>query len=173
MDAATYSLLVARYQRLAYSIAWQLLQNREEAEDVTQEAFVRVYNRLKDSPDLNFLPYLKVTIANSCKDRLRRQQTAAKYQAMNVNPNEAESPSPEDIVIGRTQHHLLQRAIDTLPDMYREVLVLHYICEHSYEQVAEFLNQPLSIVKNRIYRGKKLLKEAYLKIEGGTTGEMP
>jgi RNA polymerase sigma-70 factor (ECF subfamily) len=173
VDAATYSVLVARYQRLAYSIAWQLLQNREEAEDVTQEAFVKVYSRLKAMPDLNFLPYLKATVANSCKDKLRRQQTAAKYQVMFVNPNEAEFPSPEDIVIELTQHRLLQKAIDSLPDMYRQVLILHYACEHSYEQIAELLNQPLSIVKNRIFRGKKLLRDAYLKIEGGTTGEMP
>jgi RNA polymerase sigma-70 factor (ECF subfamily) len=57
--------------------------------------------------------------------------------------------------------------------MYRQVLILHYACEHSYEHIAELLNQPLSIVKNRIFRGKKLLRDAYLKIEGGTTGEMP
>ena len=173
MDEATYALLVARYQRLIFSIAWQFLRNREEAEDATQQAFVNVYGRLKAMPDINFLPYLKSTVANLCKDELRRRNTTLKHQALYIDPTQTEHPSPEDTVIERTQHHLLQRAMDALPDMYREVLVLHYACEYSYEQIAEALNQPLSIVKNRIFRGKKLLRDVYLKIEGGTTGEVP
>lgn len=64
MDEATYALLVARYQRLIFSIAWQFLRNREEAEDATQQAFVNVYGRLKAMPDINFLPYLKSTVAD-------------------------------------------------------------------------------------------------------------
>ena len=173
MDEATFSLSVARYQRLIFSIAWQLLRNREEAEDATQQAFVNVYSRLKAMPDLDFLPYLKATVANLCKDRLRRRQTALKHQALNIDNTQTEHPSPEDAVIAHTQHHLLQTAMDTLPDMYREVLVLRYACEHSYEQIAESLDLPLSIVKNRIFRGKKLLRDAYLTIEGGVTGEVP
>lgn len=144
-----------------------MLHNREEAEDATPQAFVNVCGRLKAKPDVNFLPYLKSTVANVCKDKLRRQKVTLKHQVLSTASTQTEHPSPEDAVITRTRHHLLQRAVDALPDMYREVLVLHYVCEYSYEQIAESLNQPLSIIKNRILRGKKLLRDVYLKIEGG------
>jgi len=69
------------------------------------------------------------------------------------------------------QHHLLREAMSKLPDMYREVIVLHYSAGLPYDLVAQKLDQPMSLVKNRIFRGKKLLKAIYLEL-GGVQGEM-
>lgn len=162
-----YAVLVERYQRLACSIAYQILRNRQEAEDITQEAFVRVYRRLKPTADFSFLPYLKTTIANLCWDSLRRQRTAAHYLRLSSEDDVLDHRTPEAAVLLDTQQELLRRAMNDLPAMYREVLTLHYVSGLSYEQISGLLNEPMSIVKNRIFRGKRILKDAYQRLEGG------
>lgn len=164
---AEYGILVERYQRLVWSIAYQLLRSREEAEDAAQEAFLKVYSRIASDADLDFLPYIRTTVTNLCLDRLRRQKTAARHLAAASEEELTEQRTPETTMMHSVEQRLLQDAVNRLPDMYREVLVMHYAAGHSYEAIAQMLDQPMSIVKNRIFRGKKILREIYLQVEGG------
>jgi len=167
-----YGVLVERYQRLIFSIAYQLVRSREEAEDIAQEAFVKVYSRIASTADLDFLPYIRTTVTNLCLDRLRKQRTVSRYIATSREDDLTEHSTPETTLMHSVEQKLLQEAMARLPDMYREVLVLHYAAGHSYEAIAQILDQPMSIVKNRIFRGKKILREAYLQIEGGVGVEV-
>lgn len=163
----TYAVLVERYQRLVYSIAFHLLRNREEAEDAAQDAFIKVYRRIGSNPDLEFLPYIRTTVTNICLDRLRRNKTAARYLATTSEYEVTEHSTPESELMLTVDQRLLQQAVGCLPSMYREVIVLHYAAGHSYEAIAQMLDQPMSIVKNRIFRGKKILREIIAQQEGG------
>lgn len=162
-----YALLVERYQRLIFGLALQLLKSREEAEDATQETFIRVYQSIDKNHDIDFLPYAKRVVANLCLDRLRQRQVEASYVAR-THPTEAvERQTPEGVAVEQDEKHTLQQALTSLPPMYREVLLLCYGAELPYQQIADKLGLPLSVIKNRIYRGKRLLKDAYLQKQGG------
>ena len=169
-QTAHYGVLVERYQRLVFSIAYQMLHGREEAEDTAQEAFVKVYARIASTADLDFLPYIRTTVTNLCLDRLRRQKTATRHLAATFEDELTEHSTPETTMMHTVEQQLLQDALNRLPEMNREILIMHYAAGHSYEAIAQMLDQPMSIVKNRIFRGKKILREAYLQVEGGVRG---
>ncbi len=166
-QTAEYALLVERYQRLIFGLALQLLKSREEAEDATQEAFIRVYQQIEKNSNIDFLPYAKRVVANLCLDRLRRRQIEANYVA-GTHPTEGiEHRTPERTILEQDEKQALRRALASLQPMYQEVLLLCYVAELPYQQIADRLQLPLSVVKNRIYRGKRLLKDAYLQKQGG------
>ncbi len=172
-DVEKYALLVERYQRLVFGLALHLLRSKEEAEDVAQEAFLRVYKQIsKQQDDLDFLPYIKRVTSNLCMDRLRRRRTENKYLEHNQEIEVPDYHTPEQEAVKHAERATLRQALQELPEMYREVLVMHYAGGMTYEKIAAALHQPMSIVKNRIYRGKKLLKDIYVKMEGGGPDEM-
>lgn len=165
-QVAQFAVLVERYQRLAVGLAYQLTRSREEAEDIAQEAFFRVYRKIDSGAEVNFLPLLRTVVTNLCLDRLRRLKSATKYMEKATVDDVTEFVTPEDETMGNLEHLLLKEAMARLPDMYREVIILHYSAGLSYDLVSQKLDQPMSIIKNRIFRGKKLLKEIYLELGG-------
>lgn len=167
-----YALLVERYQGLIYGLALQILRSKEDAEDAAQETFIRVYRQIEVNKDIEFLPYAKRVVANLCLDKLRRRQTESSYIAR-THPNEViEQETPEHIALAVDEKQTLRQALASLPPMYAEVLLLRYTGDLPYQQIAERLEVPLSIVKNRIYRGKRLLKDAYLQEAGRCENEL-
>lgn len=166
-QTATYALLVERYQRLIFGLALQLVKSREEAEDATQETFIRMYQQIEKNSEIDFLPYAKRVVANLCLDRLRRRQIEASYVARTHPAEVIEQQTPEGTAVKQDEKQALRRALASLQPMYQEVLVLCYVAELPYQQIADRLGLPLSVVKNRIYRGKRLLKDAYVQKQGG------
>ena len=163
-----YAILVERYQGLIFGLAYHFLTSRAEAEEVAQEAFVRVYQQIIKDRSLNFLPYIKRVASNLCLDRLRQRQ---KEQKLLKNPRfqdiVEETTSLERLVI-QEEVQSLRRALNRLPQMYKEILLLYYVGEIAQKEIAQKLNLPLSIVKNRIFRGKRILKDIILEGEGGS-----
>ena len=166
-ERAQYAHLVERHQRLIFGLALTLLKSYEEAEDVTQEAFLRTYRQIMRRSDIDFLPYVKRTATNLAIDKLRRRKKEREYLAMSQERDLIEEETPERLTVKGSEQARLRQALKTLPPMYEEVLVLSYVAELSYSRIADHLGLPLSIVKNRLYRGKRLLKDAYLNIQGG------
>ena len=147
---------VEEYQDQAWSLARYLLKDAAEAEDVCQEAFVKLWNN-QDSidPDKVKAWLMKVT-RNGCLDRLRRRK-----------PSEELGEWHED-TIGRgpqqgAEHQelgqWLQRSIDRLGEPYRSLVVLRDVQQNSYEEVAEALELTLSQVKVYLHRARKQLRE--------------
>ncbi len=163
-----FATLVNRHRRLIFGLAWHLLKSREEAEDACQEALLRVYRQLKQQTEIDFLPYTKRVLSNLCMDKLRRWQVEKKHLQHAPEDEAYCADTPEQEFVHRSEQQTLHLALQQLPAMYREVLVLHYAADLSYLQMMKRLDQPMSIIKNRLYRAKRLLKDAYLKLEGGT-----
>lgn len=164
-----FAALVKRYQRLIFGLAWHLLRSKEEAEDACQEALLRVYRQIEQRADIDFLPYTKRVLSNLCLDKLRRRQVEQKHLSRDPECEIPDWRTPEQTVMQSTEKQLLREALERLPSMYYEILALYYLAELSYQQIADQLEQPMSIVKNRLFRAKKLLKDAYLELEGGVT----
>ncbi|MDI3481528.1 MAG: hypothetical protein PWQ97_1183 [Tepidanaerobacteraceae bacterium] len=162
-DATAFEILVERYKSKIFTLAYRMLSSMEEAEDVSQEAFVKIYRSLKiyDAGRTKFSTWIYRITYNLCVDHLRkRRETAPLAEDGIVAP----SASPEELAVAKDGARILHEAICELPEEYRVPLVLFHFHGLSYREICKVLNLPMSIVKNRLFRARRLLKE---KLYGG------
>jgi RNA polymerase sigma-70 factor (ECF subfamily) len=157
--------LVEKYKKPAYFIALGLVGNREDAYDLSQEAFIRVYTNLgKLNPKRRFFSWFYTVLANLCKNHLRNREIRGRYIRSVDDETEADSqvnpvPSPE-ILAERSERSLrLWQEISRLPYQFREIIVLKHFQGFSYREISEMLNIPLGSVMSRLYHARKKLKD--------------
>jgi RNA polymerase sigma-70 factor (ECF subfamily) len=165
-DAQALAELVTRYTAPVFNLAFRLTGDRAEAENVTQEAFLRAYAALPCSrTDLAFKPWLFQIAVNLCRDLARKKRPAAfaeLAQEDSVTPEEAfGDPAPLllDTVAERELEQALARAVTTLPEAYRAVVTLRYTEELSYEDMAAALGLPVNTVRTHLFRAKAMLRQ--------------
>ena len=159
-DDEAFCEIVRRYQGFVYRQAWGYLQDSEAAKDAAQEVFVTAYEGI---------PYLREDSAlrrwlyricrNHCLNVLRRQKLERRLRP------DAPDQVRQDVAL----RVALRQMISKLKDRYREVVILRYYNDLTYEQIAEVLDIPASTVKIRLFRAKNTLK----KILGEKIDEMP
>jgi len=166
-DAQAFAELVTRYTAPIFNLAFRLTSDRAEAENVTQEAFLRAYTALPRSrTDLAFKPWLFQIAVNLCRDLARKKRPTA-FAEMATDeeaaPEEAiedESPLPLDQVETRELGQALARAVADLPEVYRVVVTLRYTEELAYEDIASVLKLPVNTVRTHLFRAKAMLRKA-------------
>ncbi len=157
--------LVSRYQSRLYSMAYRMLHNHEEAEDVVQETFLNVYRALASFKGDRFSPWIYKIASNLCLDYLRRRRPGNVSLDAPVGPD-GDIPReiadgtrlPEEAALAEALGLDVQRAIDTLPPKYRSVVVLRHVEDLAYEEIAEILVLPLGTVKTRLFRAREMLR---------------
>lgn len=157
----TFRRWVDEYQDQAWTLARYLLKDAAEAEDVCQEAFVKLWHHQNAVDPLKIKPWLMKVIRNGCLDRLRRRRPGEELQ-----DNSAADPAPGPMQASH-QHELgqrLRRAIAGLAEPYRSLVVLRDIQEHSYEEVASVLELSLPQVKVGLHRARKQLREQLVEV---------
>jgi len=166
-DASAYAELVTRYAAPIYNLAFRLTDDRAEAENVSQETFLRAYIALPRSrTDLAFKPWLFQIAVNLCRDLARKKRPAAFSELeteTEPDPEESvedESPLPLDQIEERELVQALSRAIAALPEIYRAVVTLRYTEELSYEDMAAVLKLPVNTVRTHLFRAKSLLRKS-------------
>lgn len=151
--------LVDRYKKLVFNTAYRMMGNREEAEDVTQEAFIRIYNSLsRYNPQFKFSTWaLKIT-TNLCLDNLRKRKGdhLPIDEQFNICDDEL---TPEEQYIRKENQRLVLDAINKLPEKYKEFIILFHHRNLSYQEIMDITGESLTIVKNRLYRARQMLKE--------------
>jgi RNA polymerase sigma-70 factor (ECF subfamily) len=161
----SFEILVERYKRIIYNTAYRMMGNKEEAEDVSQEAFLRIYNSLaRYNPEYKFTTWaLKIT-TNLCLDSLRKRkgETVPIDDGFELRDN---SDTPEEEYIRKENQRLVQNAINKLPGKYKEFLILFHQRNLSYQEIMDVTGESLTIVKNRLYRARQMLKEELIKAE--------
>lgn len=156
-DREQYSLLVKRYERLVFSITLRNLRERAAAEDAAQDTFVKAYLHLDAyNPEYRFSTWISRIAQNTCTDFFRKKRESAGLEEAERMPDPG--PTPEDIVLGREQAQSLSTLVSSLHLMYREPLMMFHESGMQYDEIAERLNIPMSMVKNRIFRARRLLK---------------
>lgn len=156
-DTEQYALLVKRYERLVFSIALRSLRDRALAEDAAQDTFIKAYLHLGAyNSQYRFSTWISRICQNTCTDMHRRQRETASIE-------EAEwmrdpGPSPEELAVDREQARMLQAHVSSLDDMYREPLMLYHAKGMKYDEIASLLDIPMSMVKNRIFRARRMLR---------------
>lgn len=166
-DDQAFAALVARYTAPIFNLAFRLTDDRAEAENATQETFLRAYSALPRSrTDLAFKPWLFQIAVNLCRDLARKKRPAAfadLAQEDESSPEEAiedETPLPLAQVEGRELEAALTRAVADLPEIYRAVVTLRYTEELSYEEIAAVLQLPVNTVRTHLFRAKAMLRKA-------------
>ena len=149
--------LVTRYQTGVFNVCYRMLHERGEAEDLTQETFMRAYDRLHTFDlEREFGPWIRRVAANLCLNHLEAQKVTA---PLDEERDADESHRPERQVEVKERSAQVRTALASLPPHYRAVVELRHYQELSYDEIAAELNIPLSDVKSHLFRARKILAE--------------
>lgn len=177
-DREVFGRIVNRYQRLLCSLAYSSLGNLAASEDVAQETFIAAWTQLAKLRDPDKLrPWLCGILRHQVSRRLRQDRREPTREAVDVDEQE-ELPADDEAVptrvIAQEEQDLLWHALSQLPARYREPLVLYYREHRSIEHVAAELELTEANVKQRLSRGRKMLKEQTLNfVEGALSRTTP
>ena len=164
-----FETIVDEYQRRLYGFALRMTGNREDAEEIVQDAFVRAYRALgKMSPqqraELRLQPWLYTITLNVTRNRLRsKKPTSVALDAL-ADPDallreSLEGPAqPEAIVERDADMALVEHALLQLPMHLRAAATLRFIEGRSHPEIAEILNQPIGTVKSHVHRAVRILR---------------
>lgn len=159
-DAGAFRTLVERYMRQTYNVAYNLVRNHEDAEDVSQEAFVRIYRSLDTfRGDAEFSTWIHRITVNVALDRIKQRTTKEKRELRNIDmvePVFTQSGENADV----TMH--IERALHELPTLQRAVVILRHINGLSTKKVGEILQCSEGTVKTHLHRGLKKMKVSLL-----------
>ena len=159
-DQEAFSSLVEKYKDPVFNVAYRMLGNPTEAEDVAQEAFVRAYTQLHTYKETHRFSTWLLSIASHLSiDQLRRRRFLA-LPLENVPFLEwiaDVGPGPEQSALRHETADDMQRILDTLPVKYRAVLLLRYWHDFSYEEIAHTLDLTPALVKARLHRARELV----------------
>jgi len=166
-DRERFGDLVTRYQARLVNYLFRLLRNPDDAHDLAQEVMVKVYQVLdRYDPQYKFSTWLFRIAQNAAIDQIRRRRL--KLVSLRQEDGEGEGrdwdlPTPERGPYGqlrnRERGEAIQEAIDALPWEYRELIVLRHFGELPYDEIARLKQMPLGTVKNKLFRGRQMLKE--------------
>jgi RNA polymerase sigma-70 factor, ECF subfamily len=156
-DADAFGELVLCYQTSVFNVCYRMLHERAEAEDKTQETFLRARERLDLFDDERaFAPWIRRVAANVCLNYLEAQKKTA---PLDEDRDADENLRPEIQVEMRERSAQIRSALASLPAHYRVVIELRHYQDLSYDEIAAELQIPLSDVKSHLLRARKLLAE--------------
>lgn len=160
--------LVRRYERPVYSVLMRVVRRSEDAEDLVQETFVKVFKALdRYDPERPFAAWIFTIASRLAIDHFRRRRIqtvslsysdpgSSEERTMDV---EDTGLKPDEITSNAEEELQTSAIIDSLPEHYRIVVLLRHQQDLSYEEISQALNLPLGTVKARIHRARALLKD--------------
>jgi RNA polymerase sigma-70 factor (ECF subfamily) len=167
-DRRAFIDLVELYKDKIYHLAYRMLHNVQESEDIVQETFLRVYTNLHRYDETQkFSTWIYRIGTNLCIDRLRKRKPSYSLDA-DVNESEGNdwysmlsSPdlTPEgEVLLSETQEQV-RNAIDSLPEKYKATVILRYLHDMSLQEISDVLDMPVTTVKTRVHRGREFLRQ--------------
>ena len=160
-EVEAFGELVQRYQSSVFNVCFRLLGERQEAEDLAQEAFIRAYQRF-DLYDITlpFGPWVRKVAANLCLNRLQAHPQADLALDEDRDADRFSiSGNPEAVQERRERSEAVRMALASLPPRYRLVIELRHFHALSYTEIAAVLEIPLSDVKSHLFRARRLLAD--------------
>lgn len=166
-DQRAYAELMSRYRDSVYFMLLKMVNNRDDAEDLTIEAFGKAFRNIKQyTPDYAFSTWLFKIATNNCIDFIRRK----KKQTLSIDSGfdngdgnevtidiKAEAPDPEENMIKKQKGVAMREVVDRLKPRYKNLIELRYYKELSYEEIAAELDLPLGTVKAQLFRAREFL----------------
>jgi RNA polymerase sigma-70 factor (ECF subfamily) len=164
-NSRAFSTIVDRHKDRAMTLAVRMLGNREEAEEVVQDAFLRAFRGLDQfRGDAKFSTWFYRILHNLCFTRISRRRGSAERIDDHEGQDLESMVSPDDVGIQEQMEsdelrRLVGEQIEMLPPKLKSAVVLFYLEGSSYEETAEILNIPVGTVKTYLHRGRNLLRE--------------
>lgn len=161
-DDEAFGEILERYQKPVYNLCFRLLGNRGDAEDASQEAFMKAYRGLKKYDQHRpFISWLLAIAYNQSVDQLRRRRVSLVGLEAAYDRSDQKSPSPEAAAEMQSESEAVQRALSALSVKDRAAIVLRYWYDYSYDEIAETLSLTNSAVKSRLHRARRELMDAW------------
>lgn len=155
--AEAYQVIVERYMKRAYYIALGFVRNAQDAMDVSQESFIKAFRKIKRfDPEKPFFPWFYKLLKNLCLDHIKRK---SRTQEIPLDEARILKEERED----REMKEILWRGIEKLPFEQKEVILLRYFQQLSYQEIAEITARPIGTVMSSLFYAKKRLREAIKK----------
>lgn len=161
-DAKAFELLVARHQRAVYNLALRFLNDSDEAEDVAQDCFIRVYKAAATyTPEAKFTTWLYTVVRNLCFNvlRSRRQAVVVSLEDEALPELPAKNEDPVERITRQQVREKVMHAVSKLPENMRLVVILSKYHGLSYEEIAGIMGCSVNAIKLRVHRAKALLAE--------------
>ncbi len=164
-DQSAFTYLLNHYWNEVYGFMLKRTENETDAEDITIETFSKAFDKIASyNSDFQFNTWLIAIAKNVHIDLLRKRKSSLLLDITDEEDSQAyniadTAPSPEDKLITEQNLSSLLQCIKELKPHYQEVIQLRYFQELSYQEIANFLEEPLSNVKIKLLRAKKLLAE--------------
>ncbi len=167
-DQEKFSELVQRYQGRLVNFLFRLLHDQADAHDLAQEVFLKVYQALdRYDPQYKFSTWLFRVAQNAAIDRIRKrrlQLVSMDRPTRDTDDDKSwefpgDERSPYARLRNRERGGAIREAIEDLPWEYRELIVMRHFGELSYGEIAEIKGMPLGTVKNKLFRGRQMLKQ--------------
>jgi RNA polymerase sigma factor (sigma-70 family) len=167
-DQKACAEIVERFHARIYNFVFRMVKNKAEAEDLTQETFIKAFNALSSfNSEYAFSTWLYKIAVNNTIDyfRKKRLRTFSIDTPIQVKDGDLQREfedtnlGPEHGLISQEKSLQIKNAIDSLPEKYREAILLRHTMDRSYEEISEELDVPLGTVKVRIFRAREMLKK--------------
>ncbi|MCP4582721.1 MAG: RNA polymerase sigma factor [candidate division Zixibacteria bacterium] len=162
-DEQAFTQFVERYKNRLFNFIVRIISEKEAAEDILQDTFLRVYNQRKNySPDYALSTWVYTIALNLVRSELRKRKLR-KYLSLDFLKDESdiELPDNKNLEPGKLKP-LLDKAVKALPEEYRTAFVLCDIDRLPYNEIAEIMRVPVGTVKSRINRARSMLREKLL-----------
>ena len=154
-----FAEIFARYKKLIYRTIFNFVGSSPDVNDLFQEVFLRIYKSLaRYNPEYQFSTWVIKITTNICLDRLRRKRPDHETMESIEEVGDSRS-SPENSCLDRERAERVRKALQELPEDYRTPVILFHQQGLSYEEMAEIMGQPMTIIKNRLYRARLMLRD--------------
>lgn len=165
-EKAAYVELFKHYERYLYKLCYSYVQNEQDALDIAQEIYIKVFNNIQRFDEkMPFHPWIRTIAVNTCLNFKR----AIKINAVSLNAKDEEDRTLEDVVASSCDVEaeienndlgmLIRHNLDSLSPKHRMVIILRYYEGLSYDEISAVLKEPLGTVKTDIYRARNALKD--------------
>ena len=169
-DESAWTMLVERYERRIWHVAYQFTGRADEAEELTQEIFIKAYLALhRFNPQYRFTTWIYHIASNRTIDYLRRKRPwhlplgdrdPWRPSGAPADTLRSLEPSPYEEIRAKEVNQRIHQAIEDLPPSYRDLIVLRHFSHMRYDEIARIRNLPIGTVKNRLFRARECLRRA-------------
>jgi len=157
-----FNVLVKQLQVKVYSLAVKMTGDKEEAKDLTQEIFLKIYKSFATyDKSVKITTWIYRIATNTCIDYLRKKKELLMLnEDQEIQIENRPYSLPDKALENKELKLLIQSKIDLLPESYRIVVVLKYINELTFEEIADILKEPANTVKTKLYRAREKLRDS-------------
>ncbi len=159
-DTTYFNILVKQLQTPIYTLVVRMIGDRDLAKDLTQDIFLKVYKNLATyNRSVKITTWIYTIATNTCIDYLRKKKDVLLFEdRQQLEIEHKVYALPEKFLENQELRQHIYEKIDLLPEHYRIIVILKYVNELTFEEIASVLDQPTNTIKTKLYRAKEMLK---------------